>query len=278
MDYVRSCYATKMKFFTDSDLEIPVVWYFCDKDALPFPDYTRFASGNWASSKSGWDGVGEVEGVPRPWVNGRMPRNECNGQIFGQFTGKFFKGTSAQFANGCSILDPPLGALANGLCEACMPLPPVAWLTIISKRNLSPFWDWPTGEQIPLYQVPPGQAPTLDLFWTMRYPDTFVLPLGQYFASFNCATGPLTFGCGPHGMAMFSNPNFPIYPDFVAPDLRSFYWLDMATWFNCTPAPGENESWIAVLTFDKDVPPGPFIPFYPINFWPPFFWPGSYWG
>lgn len=75
VDMLRSCYSTMVKFFVDSDLEIPVQWYFCDEHALPYPGHTLFGSGNWASSRDDWPGPGEVLGAPRPWNNGLMPRN-----------------------------------------------------------------------------------------------------------------------------------------------------------------------------------------------------------
>jgi len=73
VDFLRSCYATQMKFFTDSDTYVAVRWYFCAPGAKNFPGYTRFGSGNWASDKLDWPGVGEVLGSPRPWVDGSPP-------------------------------------------------------------------------------------------------------------------------------------------------------------------------------------------------------------
>jgi hypothetical protein len=74
MDMLRSCYSTKMKFFKDSDLEIPVRWYFCDDAAQAFPAHHLFASANWDSLPGGTNHVGEVVGAPRPYNDGLMPR------------------------------------------------------------------------------------------------------------------------------------------------------------------------------------------------------------
>jgi hypothetical protein len=63
-----------MRFFTDSDREIPVRWYFCDDDAQAFPAPHVFNSANWNSDKGPWTGPGEVYGAPRPWNDGLMPR------------------------------------------------------------------------------------------------------------------------------------------------------------------------------------------------------------
>ena len=57
----------------DSHVSIPVTWYFCGEDAQVFPHYTRFASGNWASSKIEWFGPGETSWRPRPWSDGEPP-------------------------------------------------------------------------------------------------------------------------------------------------------------------------------------------------------------
>jgi hypothetical protein len=73
VDLVRSCYTTTMRFFRDSNLEIPVTWYKCAPTAKAFPGYTRFASGNWASTKDAWQGPGEANFKPRPWSDGRPP-------------------------------------------------------------------------------------------------------------------------------------------------------------------------------------------------------------
>lgn len=73
MDVIRRCYTTKMRFFEDSDVEIPVQWYFAHPDAKVFPKWHRFASGNWARDKDFWTGPGEASWRPRPWSDGEPP-------------------------------------------------------------------------------------------------------------------------------------------------------------------------------------------------------------
>lgn len=77
--------------FQEGGPEVPVRWYFCDDNAplLPFP--TRFASGNWSREKTGWKGVGEVEGAKRSYVKGERPM---------WATGKGLCGTPGRFAAG----------------------------------------------------------------------------------------------------------------------------------------------------------------------------------
>ena len=73
MDYLRSCYTTKCRFFADSDTEVSIRWYWCKPEALVFPHYSRFGSGNWASDPYNWPGPGEVEGALRPYSKGETP-------------------------------------------------------------------------------------------------------------------------------------------------------------------------------------------------------------
>lgn len=96
MDYVRSCYSTRVRFFRDSDLEVTVRWYFCKPGAAIFPHYTLFGSGNWASDKFNWLGPGEVEETPRPWNNGATPA---------WADGQRFCGRPDQYADGLLLSD-----------------------------------------------------------------------------------------------------------------------------------------------------------------------------
>lgn len=71
---LRSCYITDMQFYSERpDVKVAVAWFFVDDDTPFLPFYTRFASGNWATSKVGWKGVGEVEGSPRIFRDGTLP-------------------------------------------------------------------------------------------------------------------------------------------------------------------------------------------------------------
>jgi len=118
VDFIRSGYRTTMRFFADSDLEIPVRWYRCQPGALPFPGYNRFASGNNSSpaptderfSPALWQGVGEVGGAPREYSKEPAPL---------WATGQKFCGTLEEFAGGC-VFDPdfemPLHADGGPLC------------------------------------------------------------------------------------------------------------------------------------------------------------------
>lgn len=112
VDFLRSCYSTKMYFFLDQpDLETRVRWYWAPEGAkvLPFP--TRFGSGNWASQRDNWPGLGEVLGAPRPWNNG---------EVLAGADGIQPCGTADQFLNGTTVPDPPYPREPNGLASCCL--------------------------------------------------------------------------------------------------------------------------------------------------------------
>jgi len=94
-----------MRFFSDSDLEIPVIWYRARPDAKVLPFYNLFSSRNWDSAKGGVQtGVGEVIGASRPWNPGLAPPI---------FDGQNFCGPEGYFRDGA-----PTGTPGNI---------PVAW-------------------------------------------------------------------------------------------------------------------------------------------------------
>jgi hypothetical protein len=123
VDLLRSCYRTKMRFFSDSDIETEVVWYFTEPGAQVLPFYTRFASGNWATERVEWPGVGEVLFAPRPYSKGENP---------GRYFGERYCGSPQHFAAGqplpparpvpvtrsgeplCCLIDQEFGALGGG--------------------------------------------------------------------------------------------------------------------------------------------------------------------
>ncbi len=98
-------------------MEIPVRWFFCAPDALELPGPTAFASGNWAPSNEEWEGVGEVQGARRPWVDGTAP--PWPGPPGPGFDGVKFAGTLDQFENGAYTTDPQVGGQSDGDCSTC---------------------------------------------------------------------------------------------------------------------------------------------------------------
>jgi hypothetical protein len=110
-----------MRLVQGSNDSVEVVWYWAPADAKPGP-YTRLASGNWSSDPVWpWLGVGEVQGAPRTYYNGK--------NVWG-FKGDHRCGTDTQFAEGLTawptswkwcccpyvsaprigLMDPPAGA------------------------------------------------------------------------------------------------------------------------------------------------------------------------
>lgn len=115
---MRSCYRTKMRFNPASDVETWVRWFFVPPGTAFIPFYTRFASGNYASGRLVWPGVGEVLEAPRQWVNGAPPA---------VFPAQQVCGTPAQWATGLAPPDPmrviPPGWVPD-CCGTVLPPPP----------------------------------------------------------------------------------------------------------------------------------------------------------
>jgi len=91
-------------------LEIEVTWFRAPIGALAFPGHCLLASGNWASAKYPWNGVGEVEGAPRPWRDGKGPF---------LFSGQYFAGPITAFTEGTEYPGIPVGCQEDGQCAAC---------------------------------------------------------------------------------------------------------------------------------------------------------------
>jgi len=72
MDVARSCHETDCQFFVDSDLAIPIRWYFAAPGAKLFPALQRFGNGDFASLPWPWPGPGEVQGAERKRVTGPL--------------------------------------------------------------------------------------------------------------------------------------------------------------------------------------------------------------
>lgn len=60
MDYIRTCYPSRMKLDPNSDVLTPGRWHFCSPGAKPVPYPHAFASRNWDSEKGFVPVVGEV--------------------------------------------------------------------------------------------------------------------------------------------------------------------------------------------------------------------------
>jgi hypothetical protein len=116
MDYVRSCYSTKMRFFNDDPSRLSdVQWYFADPGASIFPGHHRFASLNWSSRELPSGPIGEVAGQPRPY---------SKGAIAGRPLGTHFDGPRRYFSNGCPSGGAGLNRTASGIPVDCVPFVP----------------------------------------------------------------------------------------------------------------------------------------------------------
>jgi hypothetical protein len=73
VDFLRSCYTTKIRPYSDSNDEVQIRWFFVDETTRPvlgFP--TAFVSRNWLRDKTVPHKVGEVIG-DREWADGSKP-------------------------------------------------------------------------------------------------------------------------------------------------------------------------------------------------------------
>jgi hypothetical protein len=136
MDMIRACYRTRMRFFEDSNLEVPVRWYYTRTGAQPFPHYHRFASGNYSDpqlrtgvvSALDWPGVGEVFGAPRTYCPSFPP---------GDALGTHFCGSPAKFA-GHAHFDPTANfrRTPDGLALCCLPEPIIVTIPLSGAEDM----------------------------------------------------------------------------------------------------------------------------------------------
>lgn len=122
----RYCYTTKMRPFRDSDLEVDIVWYPADPDAivLPFPSVVtnleEMVMERSLGIYAGWP-VGEVPGALRPY----------NAQTVKPLTGRGrYCGTPSMFRNG-AYYDPDVNRpkRPDGLPLCCGEIPGLVQFT-----------------------------------------------------------------------------------------------------------------------------------------------------
>jgi hypothetical protein len=124
-----------MRFFKDDQsIILPVRWYFTDPAAEWVGFSNGFDSRNWyLDSPEQWPDIGEVQGAPRRWVDGKNPCVSNRGPI----------GSSDQWADGALVservdVDPCRGPLVQGY------------------PNFQPQFTW-FGGQFPCTQVAPDK-------------------------------------------------------------------------------------------------------------------------
>jgi len=82
VDFLRSCYSTRMRFGAAGAKEADVVWFFAD-DLPPLKRPTPYGSINWrGEGELPATGPGEVLGAVRAWSNGANPNPTCCTQPF----------------------------------------------------------------------------------------------------------------------------------------------------------------------------------------------------
>ena len=74
MGWLRSCYSTQARFFYDSDIQLPIIWYWAAADAPIFTGRHTFAPITFSERFTYENpGVGESPSASRPWYNGSLP-------------------------------------------------------------------------------------------------------------------------------------------------------------------------------------------------------------
>lgn len=115
----RRPYSTRAKLFRDSDVEVEILWYECQPDALDLPVPTRIVPRFWYESvrrqNTGgpvYTGVGEVWDAPRP---NQWPAPKPTA------FGTHYCGTPEDFAEGCAYRPdlPPVERNQDGLPLCC---------------------------------------------------------------------------------------------------------------------------------------------------------------
>lgn len=255
MDYIRYPYRTKMKFYTDSDRETEVCWYYAAEDAKLFPGYTRFASGLMSHDKmKEWKGIGEIPKTPKLWGSSSKPCCE--------WPGIEPKGPLGAFTTGV-----PIGSLPPvKYPHECRP-PRRNWQSGSADtevrdcwKDLSGFWvvlgTWYSGPRVNLVvSFEPTQLHDQNPFecWNWLFDvisvpfgnaggytghparTSFVLPSGlglNIFVDVGIGLGPSTntramyscrwrdlrpWGCSTFNLVVAHNLNWPLVPDEVVP-------------------------------------------------------------
>lgn len=122
VDYLRSCYETSCRFFSDSAIEVRILWYKCAAGAPVIAGHNLIGSGNWSDHSHRWQVIGEVEGASRAWRDGSRPWNAAIGQPAGNPA--YFKAAPPFSAAG------EMPVTSFGAPVSCNP-----WLAIMGDIN-----------------------------------------------------------------------------------------------------------------------------------------------
>jgi hypothetical protein len=185
---LRSCYSTRMRFFSnDLTIETPVLWYFTEPGAKWCGLPNVFNSRNWYGGTTGWPDLGEVEGAPRPWADGS---GLCHGH-FGPF------GTAGQWEEGARTSE----AIVDNPCT----YPPdlLGWSDIAMNITVSPQ----TSVDMTRY----GDN------WSIPYPDRV---LGPDWFTVTKKKGPVC--CFADGATVAITGPPPLFPVIRVPDITDF--------------------------------------------------------
>jgi len=121
VDFLRSCYRVPMIVRT-GDPAVLVDWYFCDKDAKPLDVDSAFRSKNWDNRYAVANDLGEQPG-PRPWKNGKKPKNGFTGDTKSQRCARYH---ADWWATGLGPAESVGPFNADGVPLCCVNGPPIS--------------------------------------------------------------------------------------------------------------------------------------------------------
>jgi hypothetical protein len=141
MDLVRSCYSRNIRFVNgDPTQKAKATWYRAAPTALVFPGAHAFGSANWDTVHPTPIDLGDQEGDPWRWYNGRRI-NRSDGTRFAGPAAFFLHGADApailpRGTDGTPVecLKPPFGKIKGGLC-----VPSIRFAGGKIKGGLSPL-------------------------------------------------------------------------------------------------------------------------------------------
>jgi hypothetical protein len=253
MDLLRSCYTASMRFFSDSDMTIPIRWFFCDPGAQVFPTHHRFCSSNWDSDRFGREGPGEVMPHPFQYNKGRgVGFFQGHDLIWGNL-GTHFCGPLEGFQEGVAFPGVPLGVNAFEHLQCCMQFPEFLWLRIIAVTNPGPGQFGAPGDHFRLTWNGDMEAPV----WNASF---------FFFVRGTCGPLRIAFGAQAGGFAASCNfgggGNFPDH--WTRTPLFFHYPVVEPTGFVVCGLPGD-ETWEATVSDvpAPDPPPSPVDPYFP---------------
>jgi hypothetical protein len=111
MDFLRSCYSTKMKFDQGGGIIADIQWYWADSGAKLWDGPNAFSSANWDDNPYSQQGLGEIWNAPQTYNKGAAPYPSSG-------TGRWC-GKKRWFSEGVPPGTPPVSRTPSGQPACC---------------------------------------------------------------------------------------------------------------------------------------------------------------